>query len=362
MRYFIWILLIVQISCKQKQKEIVKIPHDSFKLEIIDTVFYDFPYFKFASKFNSKLLGYNPFNNDVIIFDIGSLELSYFNNFGSGPEEYFLLYNNLGFTENQEIIIAGIKDFKIFDINGNFIKDFIFNRESTRAPVLKPFGMGNSIFGINLPQGMSSNPDFFKKQHDLLIKFDTNKESSKLISDFPFKKLNNLEGYYLNNGLIISYIDDKKLYLMDQNETVLRRYDLKSKEEEDPLVLDLEYFEPQLLPFGKKFTSDQLKFLSAMNSSLYDIFIQENLVFVIYDLAYTENEIQDYYKDISKMDNKNGPPIRYVLHVSDKEGNRVKNDIIIPLEFGRPIFACEDYVLTLIEGSNNNLLLKLKFS
>ena len=63
-----------------------------------------------------------------------------------------------------------------------------------------------------------------------------------------------------------------------------------------------------------------------------------------------------------KNGENNSPPIRYVMHVSDKDGNKIVNDIIIPMEFGRPIFACEDYILTLKEGSEKNLLLKLKYS
>ena len=55
---------------------------------------------------------------------------------------------------------------------------------------------------------------------------------------------------------------------MDQNEPILRVFDLEFEKEENVIHLNLQYFEPYLLPFGKKFTSEQLKFLSAMNSTL----------------------------------------------------------------------------------------------
>jgi hypothetical protein len=61
-------------------------------------------------------------------------------------------------------------------------------------------------------------PEFFKKKHELLIKFDIEKENFQIMSGFPFKKLNDFEGYYLDNGLIISYMHGNRLYLMDQNE------------------------------------------------------------------------------------------------------------------------------------------------
>jgi hypothetical protein len=89
---------------------------------------------------------------------------------------------------------------------------------------------------------------------------------------------------------------------------VLRIYDLKSRREEIVHNLDLEFFEPQLMPFGKNFTSEQFKFLSEMNSSIYNIFIEENFVFVIYDLAYTEYELQEYYKNKTQKDINNSPP------------------------------------------------------
>jgi hypothetical protein len=356
------ILLIICISCGQKVNKNPPINFGTSQLEVIDTVSHDFPYFKFASTFNNKLLGYSPWNNDVILFDLETRDLSLFNKFGAGPEEYLLLFNNVGFTGNEEIIIGGIKEIKIFDPRGNFLRDLPLKRESTHAPVLKPFGIGNTIYGINLPQGSSSNPEFFDNQQELLIKFDVDKRNNEMISGFPFKKLNDQDGYYLHNGLVVSCIEGKKFYLMDQNEPVLRVFDLELEKEEEAVYLNLQYFEPQLLPFGKKFTPEQLKFLSAMNSTLYGIFVEEHLVFVIYDLAYSEDEIQDFFKNMSKNGENNSPPIRYVLHVSDKDGNKIINDVIIPMEFGRPIFACEDYILMLKEGSEKNLLLKLKYS
>ena len=64
------ILLIICISCGQKVNKNPQINFGTSQLEVIDTVSHDFPYFKFASKFNNKLLGYSPWNNDVILFDL----------------------------------------------------------------------------------------------------------------------------------------------------------------------------------------------------------------------------------------------------------------------------------------------------
>ena len=128
------------------------------------------------------------------------------------------------------------------------------------------------------------------------------------------------------------------------------------------IQLNLKYFEPHLIPFGKEFTQQQLKLLGSMNSTIMGIFVHNNRIFVVYDLAYSEEEISDLYKRANEIGENYSPPIKYVLHVSDVLGNPIIDDIIIPQEYGRPVFAGEDYILSMKEGNETNLLLKFKIS
>jgi hypothetical protein len=362
MKIWIMILFIGSISCGEKPKGIQYVDKGFSNLEIVDTVFLDFPFFKFASYKNGKLLGYNPYTNDVVVVDVDAKNLAMFNKFGVGPEDYFLLYNNVGFTENEEVVIGGIEDLKVYDQSGKFLRNYSVIRESSHAPLLKPFGKNNSIFAINLPQGSSSNLNFFDSNHEFLLEYNLVTETNTIISGLPLKKLNNYSGYYLNNGLIVSSHDDNKLFLMDQNEPVLRVFNLETRKEESSLFLDLQYFNPYLIPFGKKIPQEELKLLSAMNSTIYNIFVQDNLIYVIYDLPYSEDEIKGFYEKSRLQAEQNMPPVKYIVHICNKYGKRIVEDIPISPDYGKPVFFKENYMLTVKEGYENNLLLKINLS
>lgn len=350
-------IFLVCISCVSKENK------NNFQgnsiipeFQFVDTLFIDSPYFIYASKYDDKILGYNPWNNDVLVFDLKNKKMDSFNKYGSGPEDYLLLYHNLGFNERGDIIIGGVKGFKIYRQNGEFLMDFPVDRKSTFAPVLYPFEKKNQIIGVNLPQGSSSDPEFFKKDHNLLLTFDQEKQIIEEIPGFQFKKLNSHEGFYLNNGLSISAYSKDKIFLMDQNEPVVRVYDIISQKEENPISLKLEYFEPYLLPFNKKFTPNQIKLLSSMNSTIHGFFVQENLIFIFYSLAYSEEEINDFYYYQNAFGESVSPPLRYGLHISDILGNPLVGDLKIPQEYGIPITISEGEILFLKEGINKKTL------
>ncbi|WP_373496029.1 hypothetical protein [Aquiflexum sp.] len=362
MKYSYVFLFLIFFSCFSKGIEVAENNPLKSDLILMDTISLDLPYFIYASHFDEKLLGYNPWNNDVVLFNLENNSVSTFNKFGSGPEDYLLLFHNVGFNEKGDIIIGAVNGYKTYGQDGKFLTNYTLDRKSTFAPILKPFGKGKDIIGINLPQGRSSNPEFFQNRQEYLIKLNTDNQSLESIPGFQFKKLNNHEGYYLNNGLVVSAIEKNRIYLMDKNENKLRVFNFESEKEEKTIQLNLKYFEPHLIPFGKEFTQQQLKLLGSMNSTIMGIFVHNNRIFVVYDLAYSEEEISDLYKRANEIGENYSPPIKYVLHVSDVLGNPIIDDIIIPQEYGRPVFAGEDYILSMKEGNETNLLLKFKIS
>jgi hypothetical protein len=352
MRRIIWIgSILLNIGCYSNKENLENnFGKNSFVLEFEDTLISDFQRVKFADRYEENLLFYDPGSFEIIILNMKNYDLLKFKKFGAGPEDYFFLMNNLGFDNTGNILVSSIKDVKKYSMNGDFMNSYSFDRQGTQAPIFNPFEYDKYIMGVNLPQGDVTKEEFYKEDHKIIFSYDTVQNSFK--SSLSYKKESSKEEFFLYNGFIFGSEFDDNLHLMDKNENNMTLFNLESKTS-SRLKFNTDYFHPFSLPFNRNYTEKELDIIRYQNSTVQNFFIDEKSIVLIYTKPYSEDEIFEFVKKNDNAFISEFPTLKYVLHISNKEGDKIFQDILLPESYGIPIYSNSEFVLFLKEDIQN---------
>ncbi|HET8858330.1 hypothetical protein [Marivirga sp.] len=335
--YLSFSLFFLIISCQSN------LPDDNIKgviYQLADSVIIKEGDLRYVDQNESKVLFYNTGSFSIYTYDRESDTLYAFNKFGNGPENYNLIYNNISLYKEHLIMVGQINKVLIFDILGNFIEAIPITDQRTRSPLLTPKEVSDYIYFINSPQGNFSNPDFYKNNYKVLLKYSLNKKDVTEFGHFPSSigDYQNGKHFYLYSGLFFLEIDEEFVYLMSKNEGILQKYT-----HEGQLVnefdLSLERFKPYPINFSKQLNEEEMDFVTYQNSTIQNISVVEDLIFVCYSDPYSLDELQRFKSDHPDFHGFDKPPLKYVLAIFDKSGERIHKDTIVPEKFGKFLYS-----------------------
>jgi hypothetical protein len=346
MKYFknLIYLFLILIGCRQVETKSSE-NKPILNLQFVDSLTVQGVDLRFQQAIQNKLLFYTPSSNSILTHHNLNDTTYTINRFGFGPEEYQILFNNLGFYDDSKIMVGGLKSISIYDKSGNFLESVPANRRDSFAPMMYLKKSGNDIFYIEQPQGNYHDYNFYSNPLPFIGKLNILENSFQTLGSFPFEESHYLKNkeYYMYSGFIFWDLDEDNVFALGKNESIIQ---VISKDKSKPpyiIKFEPEYFFPYPIPMGRVLAGNEVDEIMFQNSSFQGIIIDGDKIILPYTIPYSNDEIQDFIKNHPDFYGLDKPPLKYALTILQKEtGNSMYLDFQIPSDLGKLIYARND--------------------
>jgi len=242
------------------------------------------------------------FTQEILVLNEKGKPISNFNNAGQGPEQYDQI-RATGFFSSNEIIIIGAWAYKIYDLEGKYIKGEKFGNgilaEAQLYSAIQNFSDNNSNQIIVIKGGEFNAEKVSKIENNIdnnwITLVNTTNHNSisgvKFEADFYKEKAFPVEKtpFYTINKT------DKLLHVVFPLEKYIYTYDLENLEILSKTPTNASFFtEPQGLPLKQSKNYAALNKVDLLNSKYKGIYnLGDNLILTSYETQVSESLISD---------------------------------------------------------------------
>lgn len=348
---FLLITLLFFNSCLNRPSTDLAKKTDYSEYLIQDSIIINEPEIFLKAISKNHLLFVRPTNQDIVLFNKNLKKSNLFNVFGEGPKKssYPLgSMKSIGFFDNSTIWISDLQKILYFDLFGNFKDEIKIENPNTYAP-LSYLKVEDSIaYLFTIPQGFTNKLEFYKSKQTLFLKEDLKNGIQKRFFDFPPKDSHFFtDEYYLAKGsyFYVNYLKNKTATYLYSTEPTIYSIDLVNEATTKKAKFSPEYFAPLKVYFKDKPDNNRIFMQSYMGSFFTGHFIVDDINYAFYSIPYSEEFMVEYVKTHKNFPFEEAPEIKFALTVFDKDGKKLRDDIVFPTSLGKPLLMDEDGII-----------------
>lgn len=345
------------ISNDKKKSNELKVSERNFK--IVDSIVIKEPNIFLKAKQADKLLFVRFSNQDIIFYDLKNKKHSKINVFGDGPEKVSMpLGYNIGFLGDSLIWVSNINTVLKYDFEGKFQGKFAVVNENTYAPLQNISLKDSTMITLTFPQGYTNTLSYYQNKQSLFLKHDLKSNEQIRFFDFPTEGSNiYTDDYYLGNNhyFHVNYSETReKATFLGAVEPLLYTLDLQKCEINKKIAFSPEYFAPLKVYFKDKPDNNRIFMQAYMGSVFNGHFIVDDINYAFYSIPYSEEFMVEYVKTHKNFPFEEAPEIKFALTVFDKDGKKLRDDIVFPTSLGKALLMDEDGIIYFMKNPTEN--------
>jgi len=326
------VVLIISISCTSHKT----INIEQNKLQVIDSLVINSEFAILADVTLKKLLFYNIFNNDIIVYDRDTRTSSIFNKNGDSGEEYSKLAPGSIKVIGDNIAVGGIKDIKYYDFKGNYIKSIKVDNRNSYAAIESQYLLNNgSTIILNKPQGDTGKIEFYKEGHIIFEVIDSTSNNSYKFGTFPEKN----SDIYTNEWRrsfpydFFVKVDESKnrVSYLNSNDRNIFTYNISSGKLIKQTPLTLPKYNPIEIKFGEKLELGISRERLYTNSRIECFDVLNDTIYTVYSIPVDKDIVKDKIKKNETINKRyvldiqyNDKIVKEYFFKSDEEGYPMK--------------------------------------